>query len=136
MIRLIFLIAICLPFTVFGCSCANNTLQNKIVNADYIYFGQITESKLINSNTIENNLSIIDFIKGNPETNIIYSRVGEHTMCSMYAATGLTYIVYGKLGTTPSLSLCSSTMVLLDDVEKELEEIRLAVNNAKLDGFE
>lgn len=131
MIKLILLIVISFPIVAFGCSCNEITLKEKTSSSDFIYFGQITESKLIDKNTIESKLSIIETIKGQPDTNVLKSLAGKHSMCSMYAATGLTYVVYGNLGITPHLSLCSITTPLIDDIEEKINEIRIEINKNK-----
>ena len=132
MIKLILLIVISFPIVAFGCSCNVITLEEKTSRADFIYFGQITESKLVDKNTIESKLSIIEIIKGQPDTNILKSFAGEYSMCSMYAATGLTYVVYGNSGITPRLSLCSVSTPLLENIEEKLSEIRAEINTKKL----
>ena len=127
---IIALMSFLFPVIGFCCSCGIVSLEQKIERADYIYFGRIQESKLVADKYVENQLTILEVIKGKPETTMIRSSAAPYRNCTTYAVTGVTYIVYGKNGEIPALSFCSDTDVVLENVEFVLDELRKAANKS------
>lgn len=114
-----------------ACKCRSSSIETKVSSADYVYFGQVVSSKLIGEKEVVNEMKVIEVIKGKPDSSKLYSRVENH-MCSMYAATGLTFIVYGNYNEKARLSLCSDTQPLVKgrdvEFEKKLTNIKAAAN--------
>ncbi|WP_412486221.1 hypothetical protein [Shewanella chilikensis] len=127
-ILIVSILSVFLPLNAMACRCSEVTILQKMDKSDYVYFGRITEATLRNDDSVENKLKIIETVKGKPDSNILLSYAREHNMCSMYAATGLTYIVYGKYKETPKLTLCSKSHVLLEGLDEQMAKIRDAAN--------
>ena len=104
-----------------ACKCQEVTTEQKVNRSDFIYIGQIVSSKLVGDKEILSDLKVIEVLKGAPETTQFISRVETH-MCAMYAATGLSYVVFGNYGSRPKLTLCSDTQPLARDRDPKYNE--------------
>ena len=117
----------------FACSCLNVSLEEKVSASDFIYFGKITSSELINENKVLNNLVVIEALKGKPNTLKLISSPLDH-MCSMPSGVGTTYIVYGNYDKEPTLSICGFTQPhvksLIPDFEAQLDQIKSTANKS------
>ncbi len=82
-------------------------MAEKIEYADYIYLGLNMKASFSHDGFIENTLKPIEIIKGAPDQWKLISTAGQVRRCSAIAAVGLQYIVYGRIGELPKLSLCS-----------------------------
>lgn len=131
---LVVIFSLLFPVVGICCSCGPDTLTQKAERADYIYYGQIKESKLVEGNNVENKLIVLEVIKGKPETLILKSSVAPFSNCVMYAATGVHYIVFGKYGEVPQLSFCSDSTSVLSNTENTLNEVRKAANKSLKQG--
>ncbi len=117
--------------TTFACSCSTVSLEDRVYSSDFIYLGKITSSTLIGGRKVLNKLELIEVLKGKPNTLDMISSPMEH-MCSMPAAVGATYIVYGKYDKSPALSLCGYTQphvkAVIPDFEEQLANIKSTAN--------
>ncbi|MCU7853817.1 MAG: hypothetical protein KZQ80_16565 [Candidatus Thiodiazotropha sp. (ex Monitilora ramsayi)] len=112
----------------FACQCPSFPLSSKVNDADYIYLGMIIQGNLIENNKVVNTLKPIEVLKGTPDKWKLISNGGPIRRCSAIAAVGLRYVVYGRYGEDPKLSLCSPSYQYDPDYSISLDEIRKAAN--------
>ena len=113
-----------------ACSCGIITIEEKIETSDYVYLGQIIKANLKENGTVENTLKPIEIFKGSPEHWLLESPSRPIKQCRVYAAVGLKYIVYGKLGQIPYLSLCGYSQPIGESYEKAIRNIRKAAEQS------
>jgi len=117
---LIFLFIFFASDEVLACQCREQSFEAQIENADFIYLGKITHSSLVSDIDVSSQLEIIEILKGKPD-NLKLDSFAENHMCSVYAVTGLTYVVFGKHGETPRLNYCSPSKLLMKELTAEFE---------------
>jgi len=138
-LRIIFFIFVTvLSLDSVACNCKFFTIEEKVNSADFIYFGQVISSELDGEIDVIHKMKIVEVIKGNPDTNLLYSFITPKSdidtdVCQAYVPTGLTYIVYGKYNEKTKVSRCSTTQPILQPWSwtfsiKKLASIRTAAN--------
>lgn len=98
-----------LPSLAFACSCLRFDLDKSMQDAEYIYIGNIIESKLMVSGKVLNQLEVVSLLKGEPDKLELLSTTFERTMCARPTSVGKKYVVFGKVGEVPSISACTAT---------------------------
>ncbi len=111
------------PYSVFGCSCVEVSLLDKIEKSDYVYVGKVVESSLKSNGEVLNNVEISKVYKGNPETMQILSFVPNGGTCDMVAAVGIEYLIFGVKGSVPTLAACSPTQSLYLTENLKIQEL-------------
>jgi hypothetical protein len=126
---LIFVFLLFSSYAVNACQCFDDPLEEKVSKSDYIYLGMNIQATLKDNGVVENILKPIEVFKGTPDQWLLMSKGGPVKMCSAIAAVGLKYIVYGRIGELPKLSLCSYSYHFDSSNESALLELREAVKN-------
>ncbi len=111
-----------------ACQCQSVPLSSKVSSADYIYLGVNIQASLMANGKVENTMKPIEILKGTPDQWKLLSNGGPIHMCSSIAAVGLQYVVYGKYGKIPKLSLCGSSYHYDPANSIKLSEIRETAN--------
>jgi hypothetical protein len=114
--------------TATACQCPGNVLSEKVAKSDYIYLGINVKATLQEKGSVLNTMKPIEVFKGEPDQWLLKSKGGPIKMCSAIAAVGLRYIVYGRIGEIPELTLCGYSQHFDSESKFKLREIRDAVN--------
>ena len=114
-----------------GCQCFDDPIEEKVSKSDYIYLGMNVKASLKDNGVVENILKPIEVFKGTPDQWLLMSKGGPVKMCAAIAAVGLRYMVYGRIGEPPKLSLCSYSYHFDTSNESALLEIRETVNKQR-----
>lgn len=118
----IFIIIMCCPLIANACQCRNQTIENRVLDSDFIFIGMIVESHMEGDNLVNNKLKVVETIIGEPDTLFMTNETIETSLCAKYTSVGQKYVVFGNYGKPLSFSSCSYTQVLdvygLDGLEK------------------
>ena len=118
-----------------ACQCPDIPLTKKVADSDYIYIGLNISASLQEGDLVENKMKPIEVLKGVPDQYILMSKGGPITLCSTKAAVGLNYVVFGRIGEVPSISLCSYSQYVESSTDVRIQEIREAVNKQRNTDF-
>ncbi|MFQ3195017.1 MAG: hypothetical protein ACI9N3_001851 [Colwellia sp.] len=100
-----------------ACSCIQGTLKEQIDGVDFVYIGKVVSSRLVDDNEVENELIVIEELKGYPDINTLNSSV-HYTSCDVDVTVGYEYAVFGNHGKIPYISACSSTHAFAYNLEE------------------
>ncbi len=102
----------------FGCYCVDTPLEERYLESDYVYLGQVRSSTLGDNGVVTNELVVLKKIKGIADTQTVKNSLFPEDMCASHMVVGYKYIVFGETGSVPEISSCSNTRSL-GDIGKE-----------------
>ncbi|MFS1526315.1 hypothetical protein ACL7TT_19830 [Microbulbifer sp. 2304DJ12-6] len=115
----------------FGCYCVSSPLEERYLESDYVYLGQVRSSTLGDNGVVTNKLAVLEKIKGTADTQIVKNTLFPDDMCASHMVVGYKYVVFGKIDSTPEIHSCSNTRSLVDIGKEGLALLQEMANKRK-----
>ncbi len=114
-----------------ACSCAPRQDSQRLTDAEYVYVGIAKQPIVQNGNAIAP-MQIEQTLKGKALAPKLRSVSASSWMCDRVVEAGSTYLVYGRNGVDPVLSVCSDSVQLLPhNAQSRIEKLRTLLNGRK-----